>query len=97
MPPLTQDEFTVLLLAEAGESMIPLGRWKTPVLALTEREWMQCHNAVNYGITLEGRKAVFEQNEADEADLRRLLAGNSKTIEARDPIDEFFTEELKNG
>lgn len=97
MQALTQDEFTILLLAEKGESMIPIGRWKKPILELTERGLMRRFDEVNYGITLEGREAVAERNAKDEGDLRCLLAGNSKTIEARDPIDEPFTEELKNG
>ena len=103
MQALTQDEFTVLLLAGKGESMIPIGRWKEPILALTERGLMTRCNEVNYEITSLGRAAVAERYEADDASLRDLLARNSKTIEARAiPIEEdsegpLLAEELKDG
>lgn len=74
MSDLTQDEFTVLLIADAGQSMIPLGRWKEPILALTERGLMRKNDAFNYDITAQGRLAVAKQNEDDDADLRRLMS-----------------------
>ena len=83
MSELSQDEFTVLLIASEGESMIPIGRWKAPILALTERGLMQKNDEVNYAITLAGREAVAQRNEEDERDIRALLERNNKTIEGR--------------
>lgn len=100
MSELSQDEFTVLLIAAEGESMIPIGRWKIPILALTERGLMCKNDSVNYGITAKGRKACAERNEEDDQSLRELLARNSKTIEARaeeEPIEPLLAEELKDG
>lgn len=74
MPDLTQDEFTVLLIAAEGQSMIPIGRWKIPILALTERGLMRKNDDVNYEITEQGWLAVAKQNEDDDADLRRLMS-----------------------
>lgn len=83
MSNLSQDEFTVLLLAAEGESMIPIGRWKAPILALTERGLMKCNDQVNYAITLEGRKACAERNNEDDALLRPLLEGAARLNNAR--------------
>ena len=102
---LSQDEFTVLLIAVEGESMIPIGRWKAPILALTERGLMRKNDDVNYEITAEGRKACEQRNEEDDRDLRRLLEGNSKTIEARaneepqesDDVAKACPEAIPNG
>lgn len=97
---LSQDEFTVLLLAVEGESMIPIGRWKAAVLALTERGLMRKNDEVNYEITAEGRKACEQRNEDDDKSLRDLLARNLKTIEGRaeeDSESPLLAEELKDG
>jgi len=51
MSELSQDEFTVLLIAAEGESMIPIGRWKAPILALTDRGFMRKDDDVNFSIT----------------------------------------------
>ena len=80
---LTSDEFTVLLIAAEGESLAPIGRWKVPILALTERGLMEKRDEVNYAITLAGREAVAQRNEEDDRDIRALLERNNKTIEGR--------------
>ena len=93
---LTADEFVVLMLAAEGESMIPIGRWKQPILALTERGLMKKNDAVNYAITAEGRKACDQRNADDDTDLRRLL--ERKTIpHEEDSEGPLLAEELKDG
>ena len=99
MADLTNDEFTVLMIAAEGESMIPIGRWKAPIHALTERGLMQRNDESNYGITLAGREACAERNREDDAAMLRLLEGNSKTIEARADeieVEPLIAEELKD-
>ena len=93
MSDLTQDEFTVLLIAAEGESMMPIGRWKEPLLSLTARELMYKNDDFNFVITALGRKAIMDRNETDEADLKRLMR-KPKTIEHEEPL---LAEELKNG
>lgn len=93
MSDLTQDEFTVLLIAAEGESMMPIGRWKEPLLALTERGLMLKNDEFNYAITALGRAAVVSRNDTDDADLKRLMS-KPKTIEHEEPL---LAEELKNG
>lgn len=83
MADLSQDEFTVLLIAAEGESMIPIGRWKAPILALTERGLMRKDDDVNFSITQKGRAAIVERDHEDEAALSKLLGSQQKTIEAR--------------
>ena len=103
MTELSQDEFTVLLLAAEGESLAPIGRWKAPILSLTGIGFMQRDDDVNFSITVEGRRACEQRNLDDDKELRRLLAGNTKTIEARAlPYEEdsegpLLAEELKDG
>ena len=82
MSELTEDEFTCLLLAAEGEYLAPIGRWKAPILALTSRGLMQKIDEVNYVVTEDGRRACEERNQADEREMRELLARNQKTIEA---------------
>ena len=94
MSDLTQDEFTVLLIAAEGESMMPIGRWKEPLLALTERGLMLKNDGFNYVITALGRKAVTDRNDNDDADLRRLMNGKVIDVEIEEPL---LAEELKDG
>ena len=103
MSDLTQDEFTVLMIAYDGISMIPMGRWKEPILALTERGLMHKYDGANYEITKEGQKACDERNAEDDQSLRDLLARHPKAVAARAvPIEEdsegpLLAEELKDG
>jgi hypothetical protein len=83
MTDLTQDEFTVLLLADAGESMIPIGRWKEPILALANRGLLQQNDEVNYAITLAGRQARAARDQEDESGLVALLESHNKMANAR--------------
>jgi hypothetical protein len=55
--PLTDDERTVLLIAGEGQYMIPMGRWKEPVLSLARRGFLKKLDDVNYVITEAGLAA----------------------------------------
>ena len=77
-----------------GESMMPIGRWKEPLLALTERGLMLKNDGFNYVITALGRKAVTDRNDNDDADLRRLMNGKVIDVEIEEPL---LAEELKDG
>jgi FkbM family methyltransferase len=58
---MTDDEMTVLMIAAEGESMAPIGRWKEPLLALTERGLMSASDSVNYVITVKGRSELARE------------------------------------
>ena len=58
MTELTQDELTVLLIAAGGESMMPIGRWASPVESLVRRGYLHANDRFNNVITPEGRAAA---------------------------------------
>ena len=84
MPDLTDDEFTVLLLADSGESMIPIGRWKAPILSLTTKGFMRKNDEVNYSITAAGRAARAARDAEDEDAMLGFFSGGKKAIEDRE-------------
>lgn len=65
MPDLTQDELTVLLIADEGGSMIPIGRWEVPIRQLATRGFMKRLDEVNYVITEAGREAAHAGEDAN--------------------------------
>jgi hypothetical protein len=93
---LTEDEFTVLLLADDGMYMAPIGRWKEPILSLTAKGYMRKCDVVNYTITETGHQARVERDNADDKAL--LDALNRAKVIAGEVIEEpLLAEELKNG
>ena len=96
MPEITNDEFTVLMIAAEGESMIPIGRWKAPILALTERGLMQRNGESNYGITLAGREACAERDREDDTSLRQLLESNNAFATARASAQQMVEQAAQN-
>jgi len=66
---LTDNEFTVLMIAAADESMIPIGRWKEPVERLAARGLLHRHNEHNYAITETGRQALKAREDEDATAL----------------------------
>lgn len=70
-PTLSDDEFTVLMIAAEGESMMPIGRWQAPVENLVARGYLRQLDRFNNVITTEGRKAIGERNAEDESAIRQ--------------------------
>lgn len=70
---MTDDELTVLMIAATGESMIPIGRWKEPIEALTRRGMMRAANDMNYVITEAGCKAVRDEESSRDQDFAKAL------------------------
>ena len=93
MHDLTEDEFAVLMLADDGMYMAPIGRWKEPILALTEKGYLQKYDVVNYTITETGHRARVERDKADDKALLDILT-RTKIIEPEEPL---LAEEFKNG
>ena len=56
--PLTDDEYSVLLIAAEGESLAAIGRWEKPIDDLVEKGLLRRGDKFNNTITPEGRKAV---------------------------------------
>ncbi|MFA5897698.1 MAG: hypothetical protein WC829_01165 [Hyphomicrobium sp.] len=97
MPDLTDDEFTLLMIADNGESLAPIGRWKQSILALTARGLLQRNNEVNYGITLAGKEARAARDHEDAAAMLRVLGRDPPAIEARKELPSSDSEGLKDG
>lgn len=90
MSDLTDDELTVLLIADRGESMLPIGRWEYPVKRLVELGYMQSiggHNltdgsSANNVITPAGKRVVRQQTEARDNAMRQAFG---KTVNGERP------------
>jgi hypothetical protein len=67
---LSDDEYTVLLIAAEGESMAPIGRWQAPVEHLVQLGYLHALDRHNNVITTEGRKAIGRREAIDNDALR---------------------------
>jgi len=74
--PLSQDEHTVLTLANAGQAMLAIGRWKDATEALFERGFLNQQTAPGggpeYFITYYGKVALKRFEQAETAEGGRL-------------------------
>ncbi len=90
MADLTQDEFTMLLIAAKGEPMMPIGRWRESAESLIDKGLIAPNPHVgdptgffNLRITKAG-KAQAEQEESDfDAQLRTMLDVNNQIKHAQ--------------
>ena len=89
---LSDDEYTVLMLANDGNSMIPIGRWKKPILDLTDKGYMKEHDSVNYGITSKGRQALHAHEE--KVDLG-LIEACDKVAKSKNQANFYADEAVK--
>lgn len=87
---LTPDEKTVLLIAQAGGPMAPIGRWKEPTFSLVEKRFLKSRphpgdptGYFNMHITETGKAAAIEMDREDDAVLGRLIetSGNVAHIQ----------------
>lgn len=78
MTEITDDEYTVLMIAAQGECMIPIGRWEVSIKNLHARGLMRKIDDVNYVITQAGRDAAEQREHGDDNLLRDVFkqAGN---------------------
>jgi hypothetical protein len=78
---LSPDERTVLEIADRGESMMPIGRWQSPVESLVAKGFLRRVDKFNNYITEAGREALgVEQDEADDQLLRALVKRGHATV-----------------
>ena len=83
MSEISDDDFSVLMIAKQGQSMIPIGRWKSPVLKLAQRGLLQCVDSVNYVITPQGEAMCDERDRSDDDSFRQILESSNKIANAR--------------
>lgn len=84
MTDLSQDELTVLLIANEGDRMMPIGRWGAPSRSLLARGYLQPNPSpqdptgnFNLTITAIGRQAVTK-DEDDTA--RQMIEANNNLV-----------------
>lgn len=78
---LTDDERTVLMIADKGELMIPIGRWEQPVEHLVKLGYLQCHDKFNNTITEAGRVALNdEQDIVDDNFAKAFIKANNAVV-----------------
>ena len=75
LPPLSDDERTVLMIACGGTSLIPIGRWEGPVKSLAAKGYLERLDDVNYVITAAGRAASEVAERAVDADMLAAARG----------------------
>ena len=88
MSTLSQDELTVLMIAQQGESMIAVGRWQKPIESLLGKGFMMSRGGDNFNcvITDAGRAAA---KEAEDAPFRELIETGSKIGATQKGIRDF--------
>ena len=87
--PLSDDEFTVLLIAAEDQSMMPIGRWRAPVESLLARGYLRSLDRFNNVITPEGRKAIEARNADDASAIGQAYRQVADAqVEARRAVEE---------
>ena len=97
MTQLSDDEFTVLSIADKGESMMPLGRWEQPVEHLVELGYLERADKFNNYITSAGKQVVAEYNKSLEAHddtlARKMIALHNNRV-AYKQVGEKLAEQM---
>lgn len=80
MSSLSDHETAVLMIAEKGESMIPIGIWEKPILNLTMLGLLKKLDSVNYIITDAGRAMLDKRQQVEDEQFVQAFA---KVTDAR--------------
>ncbi len=94
MTDLTDDEFTILMIAAQGESMMPIGRWEKPVSNLVKRGLLQSNDRFNNAITDKGRAALDAKNTDDATALIAAFNVPTASVSRTRKIAEQAAEQL---
>lgn len=89
MTDLSDDEWTCLMIAAEGASMMAVGRWEASVDSLVAKGLMQRNDKFNNFITPAGREAA-KQHEAktDDASLRIGVEVHNTRVRAKQILEE---------
>lgn len=79
---LSDDEYTVLMIAAEGESMMPIGRWQPAVESLIERGYLRSLDRFNNVITPQGRAAIGTRNAEDQGAIQQAFTIMPQVAEA---------------
>jgi hypothetical protein len=89
MEKLTDDEFTVLLIAKTGQSIGAIGRWEIPVDSLVRLGFLKRGDKFNNYITPAGEKAVDER---ENEDARALIGAMAPVPQVQEDIQDFVQQ-----
>ena len=73
---ITDDEFSVLMIAAEGQYMLAIGRWELPTKSLEKKGMLKCEilaGGPQYTITEVGREAIAAREQAETAELKSLV------------------------
>lgn len=89
MPDLSDDEWTCLMIAAEGASMMSLGRWEPSIDSLVAKGLMSRNDKFNNFITPAGRQAAAEhEKKTDDASLRIGVEVHNTRIRAKTILEE---------
>jgi hypothetical protein len=83
---ITDDEYSVLMIAQADQFMLALGRWEAPIHALANRGLMQgqmINGGPQYIITEAGRAAIKDRELEEDRQLGSIINTASAVTTAR--------------
>lgn len=92
MSALSEDEYTVLLIAAQGEYLAPIGWWEKPVRDLAVRGLLQMLDSVNFVITDAGRQAAQQEDQKND----QAIAGALKQAASVQGDIRDFAEQAAN-
>lgn len=83
---ITDDEFSVLMIAAQGEYMLPIGRWKPSIESLASKGLM-CMQHINGGpqylITRAGLEAIKEREEDENRKIGSIINRSGLVTQVR--------------
>lgn len=81
---LSDDEITVLMLSEQGQSIMAIARWEKPTDNLVAKGLLTRHDKFNHSITASGKKVLAElEKEEDESVFRPMATQLVGTMQAQ--------------
>lgn len=80
--PLTRDESICLQIMRNGDTLAPIGRWKSALLSLEKRGYAREIDPVNFGITPAGHAAC---DAAEKQAMLDMIKANNDEYWRRNP------------
>lgn len=89
VPDLSDDEWTCLMIAAEGESMMAIARWEPAIDSLVAKGLMYRNDKFNNFITPAGREAAQQhEKKTDDATLRLGIEVHNTRVRAKQILEE---------
>lgn len=82
MSNLTDDEYTVAMLAHQGQYLAPIGRWEKPIRDMHARGLLNKIDDSNYIANQATRAALMKHEEGIDNEFRRAIEANNNIANA---------------